>query len=431
MKTTNPTTPTALSGSTNSVTRVTVRNPKPRIKGGFCGCHTEYVGPNPVSNYAILVGLELIKGLGASALVLGIWFAKEKIKRKMGWVKDSTEAASSPVESTNTPSLSTDTSVAPTTSSLAKDIANAVKNGAPVKMCGGHIHEGERAVFVSGPGVGKSISAVQLGICFGAGQPCGLFPGENESGPQKVLLIDAEQEDEDLFLRYGEMADSVSENITRMSNCHFNSPEEACETIKEVVSDWNGNGTVIIDNITALFSLQSAEKVRSFYGMLKGIQTSAKERGFKLTLIIICHEAKSATKLTLKSIQGSGNIGNFATSVFALGHSSIGDNKRYLKVLKARRGPKIGNVYLLDLVTKPYFHFEYLGEVSETEATGKTEDQAMPKDTQTPVNHGQRKLSDEQIEQVRQLYAKGASVYALGEQFGVNRNTIKKYLGIK
>ena len=278
----------------------------PRIKGGFCGCHTEYVGPNPVSNYAKLVVLELIKGLGASTIVLGIWFAKEKIKREMGWGKSSNEPASSPVESTNTPSLPTDISPAPTTSDFGNDIAEAVKNGAPVKVCGEHLYEGDRAVFVSGPGVGKSIAAGQLAISLGSGQPCGLFPGENDSGPQQVLLIDAEQEEEDLFQRYGKMIGKVPGNIRRMTNCHFCSPEEACAAIDEVISGWHENGTVIIDNIASLFSIQSPEKVRTFYAKLRSTQASAKARGFKLTLKKKKKKKKRKKKLTLKSIQGSG-----------------------------------------------------------------------------------------------------------------------------
>lgn len=429
-----PTPPLAQTGGSYNVTKITMRNQMPRIKGGFCGCRTEYVGPNPISNYAKFVAIEIAKGIFATAIVtaggVAMWYCKEKIARKMGWIKDAPQPT--PTKTSDTTSAQ-ESPTPPTISSLGIDIDIAIKNGAPVKVCGDYIHEGDRAVFASGPGVGKTIAAGQLAICIGEGQSCSLFPGENESGPQRVLLIDAEQEEEDLFLRYGEMAGSIPANITRMSNCNFNSPEDACAAISEEVSRWNEKGTIIIDNITALFSLQSAEKVRNFYGMLRSIQASAKTRGFKLTLIIICHEAKSATKLTLKSIQGSGNIGNFATSVFALAHSALGENKRYFKVLKARRFPKPGNVYLLNLATEPYFHFENEGEISEAEATGKAQNETEQDTTVSsfvPTN-GERKLSDAQIEEIKERAGNGESVNSLSKRFGVNRNTVKKYLKAK
>lgn len=234
--------------------------------------------------------------------------------------------------------------------SLNDDITKAVANGKPKELCGKNIYEGDRVVFASGAGVGKSLLAMQLALSIGSGKPSGVFPDECDVGPQRVLVIDAEQEDEDMFLRYSKLAGNIPSNISRISNCHFNSSEEVVSIIRDDVGTWNENGTVIIDNITSLFSLQSADKIREFYGNLRAIQNSFKARGLTLTYIILCHETKSASKLTLKTIVGSGNIGNFATSVFALGYSSLGDDMRFLKALKARRAPKMGNVYLLKLL---------------------------------------------------------------------------------
>lgn len=422
-----------LTGNSSVPINSVVRTPMPHVKGGFCGCRTEYAGPDPVSNYAKIACIDIIKGLFATVVVgtgsIGVWYLKEKIARKMGWIKEipCLNEGSVGVQQSETEVVGTPITILP----LNEVVTKAVANGAPRELRGKNIYEGDRVVIVSGAGVGKSILAMQLGLGIGSGKPCDVFPDECDTAPQRVLLIDAEQEEEDMFLRYGNLAGKIPSNITRISDCPFNTPEDVVTSINKEVATWNENGTVIIDNITSLFSLQSAEKIRGFYSSLRNTQNKFNERGFKLTYIILCHETKSATKLTLKTIMGSGNIGNFATSVFALGYSSLGDDMRFLKALKARRAPKFGNVYLLKLVEEPYLHFENHGEASEAEATGKTKIQEPIEIIQTPVIPGQRKRSDEQIEQIRQLYAKGESVNSLAKRFKVNRGTITKYLGKK
>lgn len=311
--------------------------------------------------------------------------------------------------------------------SFAEDVRKAKNNGAPVELLPG-VYDTDRVVIFGGPGSGKSAAAAQIGFKVCTGKPCGLFPDEQKSVPQRVLLIDAEQEEEDLFQRYGNIDGEIPSNFTRISNCHFDTPEEVVSTIRNEVSTWTENGTVIIDNITSLFSLQSAEKIRKFYSHLRGVQKLQNKRGLKLSYIILCHESKSATKLDVKAMQGSGNIGNFATKVFAIGESTLGGNMRYLKVLKSRRNPKPGNVYLMELVIDPYLHFEYRGEVSEDEATGRAK--SHQKEPNQPVINlsGERKLTDEQIQEIKELHAQGRSVNSIAQQFHVNRGTIKKYL---
>lgn len=311
-------------------------------------------------------------------------------------------------------------------------IQKARENGEPKEIFPG-IFANDRAVIVGASGSGKTLLSNQIGFKIGSGQPCGLFPNEKVSIPQRVLLIDTEQEEDDMYIRYGNMniSDTLS-NITRISDCQFNSSEEVVSVIREEVKSWNENGTVIIDNITSCFSLQSAENIRKFYGELRNIQNSFKAHGKQLSYIILTHETKNATKLSLKSIQGSGNIGNFATTVFALGQSALGENLKYLKVLKARRGPKPGNVYLLKLEKEPYLHLEYQRDISEEEALSKSsvviDDNGNKKPTTLPsMAH---KLTEEQIKEIKKLYAEGQNVYSLSLSYGVNRNTIRKYLSM-
>lgn len=416
----------------------------PRVKGGFCGCHNEYIGPDPVSNYAKLVAIDIIKGVfatviagaGTIATTVGAWYLKEKIGRKMGWIKDNSNPVMSGTErrvgvQEDTASTVEHDEPNMTIRSLNEDIKVA-QSHRPMPLGSDLIQMSDVILVFAGAGAGKTIFSNQVALGISSGQPTGLFPDESPSVPQPVLLIDAEQREEDIYQRFGNMEDRVPANFTRISNCFFNSPEEVVDTIDQEVSMWNEDGTVVIDNLTSLFSIQSAEKIRAFYAGLHNLQIKHKERGFKLTLVIVCHEAKSATKLTLKSIQGSGNIGNFATKVFALGHSTLGEDMRYLKVLKSRRSPKNGNVLLMKIVEEPYLHFEFQGEISEEEATRKSNDnqEEVPVYDSYTQTSGDRKLTDEQIQEIKSLFAKGESVYSLHKRFKVNRNTIQKYLDL-
>lgn len=242
-------------------------------------------------------------------------------------------------------------------------------------------------------------------------------------------MIDTEQEDTDLNIRYADAVDEIPKTIERVSDCNFNSPEEVVAFIQNRINSWTSDGTVIIDNITSAFSLQSGERIRVFFNQLKDIQNFMKSKGIAISYIIVCHETKSAKGVTLKDIQGSGNLGNFATAVYGL--EKVDEKLMKLKVLKNRRGSNVGMAYLEKLCEKPYFHFEFQRVLESSESDGET---ASPQSTSSDnpnQNPNGRKLSDDQIDEMRRLHDEGATINSLHKQFGVNNRTVKKYLGLK
>lgn len=388
-----------------------------------------YEGPDPMRNYVFasvisVIRYTLIAGASAAVPIIVGWGLK-----KLNIVGRNSEESRNQSPSTN-PASKLDNM--PTCRSFKEDVEAAIKSGEPQNLLCDEIHESSRLVIFSGPGIGKSIIADQMGFGIASGKPCGLFPNEAEMTPQQVLLIDTEQEDTDLYIRYAEGISHLPENMTRVSDCNFNAVEEVTDYVGSVVETWAKNGTVIIDNITSAFSLQSPERVRNFYNQLKAIQKRMRCRGVIISYIIICHQTKSSNKLTLQAIQGTGNIGNFATAVYGL--EKIGEDLVKFKVLKNRRSKNNGRAYLEKFCEKPYFHFEFQQVV---DGHSEVDKESLPATAETPSNEqaghtNGRKLSDAQIEEMCRLYRTGEkTINQLHIEFGVNNRTVRKYLGLK
>lgn len=392
-----------------------------------------YEGEDPMRNYVYasiisVIRYTLIAAASAAVPIIVGWGLK---KLKLIANKDDKSYGDLSM-SPDTSNISDTQNNAPICKSFKEDVEAAVRAGKPNNLLCDEIYESSRIIIFSGPGVGKSVMVDQMGFGIATGKPCGIFPNEINATPQQVLLIDTEQEDTDLYIRYANGLSEIPEKMNRVSNCNFNTVEEVTYYIKAVVESWKENGTVIIDNITSAFSLQSPERIRSFYNQLRAIQNQMKERGVIISYIILCHQTKSSKKLTLQALQGSGNIGNFATAVYGL--EKIGEDLVKFKVLKNRRSKNNGRAYLEKFFEKPYFHFEFQQVVD-----GHSEDdkESLPAAAETPSNEqagytNGRKLSDAQIEEMCRLYRTGEmTINQLHLKFGVNNRTVRKYLGLK
>lgn len=405
-----------------------------RISDSTGGFKIAYEGESPIKNYLIAsiisTGRFILCTAAASAVPLIVTYGL----KKMGIIKETAKENPSDnhigIDNPNPiPPIPT---YEPDEDTFWGDVENAIKNGVPVYLISKEIVEGSRIIIFSGPGKGKSIIVVQMAFSIASGNKCGLFPDEVQCEPQQVLLIDTEQEAEDLYIRYANALSEIPHNITRASNCNFNSPDEVASYIWKKVSVWTSNGTVIVDNITSAFSLQSPEKIRLFYGQLRAIQGEMRNRGVKITYIMLCHETKSSRKLTLKSLQGSGNLGNFATAVYGLERPKEGFVE--LHVLKNRRSPNEGDAYLEELHDTPYLHFEYQGikDTTKQEVGTTLGNAASIRVDNSQINVQQRKCTEEQIAEIRRLYKEGKkTINQLHNEYGLNARTVRKYLGLK
>lgn len=405
-----------------------------RISDNTGGFKLSYEGEDPIKNYLLASLISTGKYFLCAAAAVAVPLIVTYGLKKMGIIKETAQERPSDnnIGTDNENPMPPIPACEPDEASFWEDVENAIKNGVPVYLISTEIVVGSRIIIFSGPGIGKSIMVVQMAFSIASGNKCGLFPNEVQCEPQQVLLIDTEQEAEDLYIRYANSLSEIPHNITRASNCNFNSPDEVASYIWKKVSVWTSNGTVIVDNITSAFSLQSPEKIRLFYGQLRAIQGEMRNRGVKITYIMLCHETKSSKKLTLKSIQGSGNLGHFATAVYGLERPEEGLVE--LHVLKNRRSRNEGDAYLEELYETPYFHFEYQGIKDTTKQEGSTpmENVASIRVDNPETKVQQRKCTDEQIEEMRRLYREGRkTINQLHNEYGLNARTVRKYLGLK
>ena len=414
----------------------TVTNTGPsygKIQEGSGIFKLSYEGENPMRNYVYASIISVMRyALIATASAAVPVFVGWGLKR-LNVIGNKDDVPKAPGPTPATP-ITTKEPLAsrPSRSAFKADVASAKRAGEPKNLLCDEIHESSRIVVFSGPGVGKSILANQMGFGIATGKPCGIFPNEVETKPQQVLLIDTEQEDTDLYIRYANALSELPDNMDRVSDCNFNTVEEVTEYIGTAVESWNENGTVILDNITSAFSLQSPEKIRIFYNKLRAIQDNMKNKGVIITYIILCHQTKSAKKMTLQALQGSGNIGNFATAVYGI--EKISQELVKFKVLKNRRSKNDEGAYIEKFCKEPYFHFEFQEAVDDSSGI---DIKPAPTDsgvtaTAQASHTNVRKLSDEQVEEISRLYKSGEmTINQLHVKFGVNRRTIEKYLGLK
>lgn len=405
-----------------------------RISDSTGGFKLSYEGESPIQNFLLVSLISTGKFFLCTAAAVAVPLMVTYGLKKMGIIKETAQENPSDNNSgtDNEPPMPPIPTCEPDEASFWEDVENAIKNDVPVYLISTELFVGSRIIIFSGSGIGKSILVVQMAFSIASGNKCGLFPNEVQCKPQQVLLIDIEQEAEDLYLRYANALSEIPHNITRASNCNFNSPDEVVSYIWKKVSVWTSNGTVIVDNITSAFSVQSPEKIRLFYGQLRAIQGEMRKRGVKITYIMLCHETKSSQKLTLKSIQGTGNLGHFATAVYGLERTEKGVVE--LHVLKNRRSRNEGNAYLEKQHETPYAHFEYQGIKGATkqEAGTPMDNVASIRVNNPKAKVQQRKCTDEQIEEMRRLYRGGIkTINQLHHEYGLNARTVRKYLELK
>jgi archaellum biogenesis ATPase FlaH len=321
---------------------------------------------------------------------------------------------------------------APTLESFAESCRNAKAKGAPQSLFGKTIYAGNTCIIFSKPGIGKSILTTQLCISAATGDPSGVFPDEIRHAPQNVLLIDAEQVADDIYNRYCKAPeDTFPKNFWRLSDLAFNDIEDVLDCIRNHISGWNCNGVVVVDNLTCLCSTRSEQGIRDFFRSLKTIQNRFEKRALKLTFFVICHQTKNATELTLKALQGAGNIANFATTVIGLGQTNLGEDTKMLKILKDRQSKIPDKVYLLKLEEEPYFHFTRVGEANEQEVSAKCrrvkKSAPIPNDDNSQPTPSHDKLTETQKDEIAQKVKDSAKINSLAKEYHVNLGTIRQH----
>ena len=230
------------------------------------------------------------------------------------------------------------------------------------KIMGGLITQGEIAVIFAPPSQGKSILAMQIGIDAAKGSSSKLVAEDEGHKANKVIVYDAEMDDEDIRIRYS--GNVFPTNFQRKARCFYMGTDALITDIESLLKGEDGDVTIIIDNITSIIPSLSETAVKEFYGSLKRLKDSYNTDSRTLTFIVVCHTPKvDLSNLPSQSdVAGSANFANFADCMFALWPTNLGDEYKMLYCVKFRKGVRMGDAIVLKLVQDPYLHFEYVKE---------------------------------------------------------------------
>jgi len=197
-------------------------------------------------------------------------------------------------------------------------------------VIGSLIAEEELTILFGRSGVGKTALAVQIGISVAKGRRLFSFL-DNEAGPLKVLYYDAEMQDRQLLNRYDIDINLLPDNFDFMTPNWEGSYTSVTEQLNEVIDSYK---FIIIDNLHTLGErLEESGNSRDLMMELKKIVVSK-----KVTLLVIAHtpNVPETCKMESSLMQGSEVLKVFLDQQIAIGNSILGEDTKYIKVLKSR-----------------------------------------------------------------------------------------------
>jgi len=299
-----------------------------------------------------------------------------------------------------------------------------------LRIVGNVIHSGERGIIFGGTGQCKSFLIWQIGIDLASGKSNVLFPtNPTTNAPMPVYILDGEMSDEDINDRYPQKVLAALPNLHRLTKIKTGTISLINEVRSIAERTQDPECAIIIDNLNSLCHQATAKQIGELYDALKVIGEEAKERGTKITMIIVTHERKhndgaSLRLLSIDDIYGSSFSGDFAEFAIGIAPTKVEEVKR-IKVVKARKRPKGKDVILARLIETPYKKFEYLQEVPEEEAI------AMDAEDIQPRSLRQGDITLAVAKQMKALYRrgeKGRGWKAVGKKFGVSGTAVKNAL---
>ena len=331
-------------------------------------------------------------------------------------------------------------SVSPSVQTLAACVSSS--SGPKPAIIPGLLYQGGTLILGGRTGIGKSLFIGQMGMEIARGYGEFIPPTADGSiTPRAVIIIDGEMEEDDYLARFPDPS-TVPGNITRVSDCDFETVEDLTEYIKELVSGLVSEAVIIIDNIVSLVKNPTGSDIFDMFRNLRKIQHEA---SVPISYIVANHLAKVPEGMSIDEtlMAGSANITRFASSIAILDKSARGSDYRFLKILKERKNGVPAEVIELEYTEKEYKHYNFFGTISEdevlyTKTNRKRFGQAvMEEDTEEeesqnpqPKENGRGHIWDEEddTEKLKALIDSGEDLdyEAIAKEFGCSSRTIKR-----
>ena len=254
--------------------------------------------------------------------------------------------------------------VPPSMQSLAACVS--ASSGPRPAIIPGLLYQGGTLILGGRTGIGKSLFLGQLGVETARGYGEFIPPTADGSiTPRSVIIIDGEMEDDDYVARFPDPS-TIPGNITRVSNCDFETVEDLTEYIRGLVSGLVSEAVIIIDNIVSLVKNPTGSDIFDMFRNLRKIQHEA---NVPISYIVANHLAKVPEGMVLDEsfFAGSANITRFASSIAILDKSARGSDYRFLKIIKERKNGQPAEVIELEYSEEDYKHYNFFDTAPEDE----------------------------------------------------------------
>ena len=276
------------------------------------------------------------------------------------------------------------------------------------QLMGEFIYKGEVTFLVGDTGVGKSILAVNIAIALAKGDRV-FTDFVNDGGSLNTLYYDLELGDRQFQNRFPEAVypDNLHRGIYNPDciGCDLDLSQIE-KDIQEVAAQ-----VVIIDNLSALTLSSGVDAEIAIKFMNELIKIKKK---YGITILVLAHTPKLPVNVPLRSdhMAGSKSLANFADNIFFIQKSSLGQDIRYIKLVKCRNGENKNPVHTIQ-IAKPERQVivKYIGVSKELDHFFELDNNKAAQKEEARAMRAERKTYEE-----------------IGEYFGVNKSTVLRWL---
>lgn len=221
--------------------------------------------------------------------------------------------------------------------------------------------------LIGGPkSSGKTIVVTTIAEGISSGKACsswieGKKCTSGSQAGQKVFIYDLEMEEDALKDRNGRYGHKFP-GVKRCKNNEF-TVNTWLKDVGSVIGNEAEDMTVILDNVTRLnTNMTQPVTARKLFDGIKNLQNKAKQNGFVVTFILVCHlgnDRQPYNPITLKDFAVADSLTTGMDSITAISHSRTG-NEVLFKVICSRHDCTNDKVAVLRKEEKPFLHVEFL-----------------------------------------------------------------------
>lgn len=327
--------------------------------------------------------------------------------------------------------------------------------------------EGELHVICAQTGMGKSILAVQMGLAIAGGKGSDHYAkikeifGDNwNATKQRVDYIEGENGKDEIRKRYGNVDINYPDTFSVTPAGEIYTIDELESYIRQRAEESKNkeNRTIIIDHPGCYEGSDNHKRMQKFYQSLKTIILNYRQGGYYLTIIVVgfVDTDKPWKPVYYTNITGSSELSTIAHTIVALCPCNLGEEYRFLKILKSRSSEPLTEVFILKKSTEKGLFFHFTNKMKEKDALplkARKEERVLFTNAGSSISTGaklfsteeeqsatgsvksvpekrdkRKKVTSEILSQIKQMYDEGMSQQKIADILQLCRKTVNQYI---